>query len=255
MSPSDLEALLRDLKAGKVEIGEALKRLSAPPFEDLGFAKIDHHRQQRTGLPEVVYGPGKTAAELAKIFESLRGANQTALATRVEEAKAKAAIAAMSPTVQPWARYEAVPRLLHAGPPLVAKTRGTIAVVAAGTSDQPVSEEAARTLEIFGHPVERITDVGVAGLHRLIAVRDRLEASEVVIVVAGMEGALPSVVKGLISRPVIAVPTSVGFGAHFEGVVPLLAMLSSCASGVTVVNVDNGFGAACAAALINTVRG
>lgn len=254
MTPTDLRALLEGVAQGRVALSEAEAQLRKLPFEDLGFARLDHHRPLRTGLPEVIYGPGKTPEQLARSFDAFRQANETAIATRVDPAKAEQAMALMSPGTQAWARYEAEPRLLHAGPALTVKARGYVAVASAGTSDRPVAEEAARTLEILGHTVRRITDVGVAGIHRLLAVRDELEQACVIIVVAGMEGALPSVLKGLVSPPVIAVPTSVGFGAHFQGLAPLLGMLSSCAPGVSVVNIDNGFGAACSAALIATQK-
>lgn len=185
-------------------------------------------------------------------MEVIHARGQAALVTRVDPDKAKESLALLPAKLK--ARYEPVPRLLFLGEPLEDQGRGTIAVACAGTSDLPVAEEAARTAEIFGHQVERLQDVGVAGLQRILSVRDRLEAAEVVIVIAGMEGALPSVVKGLISRPTIAVPTSVGFGSSFGGVSALLGMLNSCAAGLTVVNIDNGFGAGYAAALINAKR-
>lgn len=220
------------------------------PYEDLDFARLDHHRPLRTGAPEVVYAPGKTAAQIARIVDAFVRVEQTALVTRLDEPKALDTLAALK-EAKSVARYEPVPRLLIAGPPLEVPGAHSIAVVAAGTSDLPVAEEAARTAEVLGFPVGRFTDVGVAGLHRLIDVRGEIEEARVVIVVAGMEGALPSVVKGLVSRPVIAVPTSVGFGANFGGVSALLGMLTSCTPGVLVVNIDNGFGAGYAAALLS----
>jgi NCAIR mutase (PurE)-related protein len=251
MRPDQLRTLLERVARGEVAVADAEARLASLPFEDLGFARVDHHRQLRTGAPEVVYGPGKTPEQIARIVESLRGHGATAIVTRVEGDKAERALAELSPAVRAESRHEPLPRLLVAGPGLPVQGRGSIAVVAAGTSDLQIAEEAARIAELLGNEVERITDVGVAGLQRLLAVRERLEAAEVVIVVAGMEGALPSVVKGLISRPVIAVPTSVGLGVSFEGVAALLGMLASCTPGVTAVNIDNGFGAGYAAALIN----
>ena len=233
---------------------DAQRALAELPFEDLGYARVDHHRHLRTGLPEVVYGPGKTAEEIAGIVTAFRAQRQTALVTRLDAPKAAEVRERLPAEVREEATYEARPRLLIAGPALEASCRGEIAVVAAGTADTPMAEEAARTVEVFGHPVRRITDVGVAGLHRILSVRETLEAAEVVIVVAGMEGALPSVVKGLITRPVIGVPTSVGFGANLSGVSALLGMLASCTPGMTVVNIDNGFGAAYAAVLMNTPR-
>lgn len=249
MQRKELHELLERVACGQTPPQEAARRLEMLPYEDLSFARVDHHRSLRTGAPEVVYGPGKTAAQIAQIVDAFARAGQTALVTRLDEAKASETLAALQ-EARDIARYEPVPRLLVAGPPIEVPGAQSVAVVAAGTSDLPVAEEAARTAEVLGFPVHRFTDVGVAGLHRLIDVRDELEASKVVIVVAGMEGALPSVVKGLISRPVIAVPTSIGFGANFGGVSALLGMLTSCAPGITVVNIDNGFGAGYAAALI-----
>ncbi len=239
---------------GATSVADARRTLADLPYEDLGFARIDHHRHLRTGLPEVVYGPGKTAQEIVAIVEAFRAKGQTALVTRIEGEKADDVMRTLASDVADVAAYEARARLLVVGPPLQAQYRGTIAVVSAGTADAPVAEEAARTVEVFGHPIHRIRDVGVAGLHRILSVREALEAAEVVIVVAGMEGALPSVVKGLVTRPVIGVPTSVGFGANFAGVSALLSMLASCTPGMTVVNIDNGFGAAYAAVLMNAVR-
>ena len=253
MTPQDLRLLLERLARGEATVQDAWARLARLPFEDLGFARVDHHRHLRTGVPEVVYGPGKSPEQIAPIVDAMVRAGQTAMVTRVEPEKA-AATQAILQDARGIAVYEPVPRLLVAGPPLPAEGRGTIAVVCAGTSDLPVAEEAARTAELLGNRVERFADVGVAGIHRLLAVRDALEAAEVLVVVAGMEGALPSVVKGLVSRPVVGVPTSVGFGANFGGVSALLSMLNSCAPGLTVVNIDNGFGAGYAASLINRAR-
>ncbi len=252
MKAEDVRALLQAVADGQTSPETAAQSLVHLPFEDLGFARVDHHRHLRTGLPEVVFGPGKTPEQISEIVASIRRTGQTALVTRVDPEKA-ATVLALSTTLSELT-YEPVPRLLLAGTPLVAKARGPIVVLSAGTADRPVAEEAARTVEIFGHPVTRICDVGVAGLHRLLAVREQLEAAEVLIVVAGMEGALPSVVKGLVSRPVIAVPTSIGFGANFGGLSALLGMLAACTPGMTVVNIDNGFGAAYAACLINAER-
>jgi NCAIR mutase (PurE)-related protein len=253
MTPDDVKRLLEGLAQGETTVEAALKRLSVLPFEDLGFARIDHHRHLRTGAPEVVYGPGKTPEQIAPIVDAMYRAGQTAMVTRLEPEKA-AATQALLREAAGVAVYEPVPRLLVAGAPMPEQGRGTIAVVCAGTSDLPVAEEAARTAELLGNRVERYADVGVAGIHRLFAVRERLEAAEVLVVVAGMEGALPSVVKGLVSRPVVGVPTSVGFGANFHGLSALLAMLNSCAPGMTVVNIDNGFGAGYAASLMNRAR-
>lgn len=254
MKPDDLRTLLEGVAAGTTPVVDAERSLAELPFQDLGFARVDHHRHLRTGLPEVVYGPGKTADEIAKIVQAIRGQNQTALVTRVDATKAADVLTRWPAEIAAEATYHDRARLLVSGPPLPAECRGSIAVVSAGTADAPVAEEAALTIEVFGHPVEQIRDVGVAGLHRILSVKDRLEAAEVVIVVAGMEGALPSVVKGLVTRPVIGVPTSVGFGANFTGLSALLGMLASCTPGLTVVNIDNGFGAAYAAVLMNSVR-
>jgi NCAIR mutase (PurE)-related protein len=218
----------------------------AESFVDLGFARVDTDRAQRCGFPEVIFGAGKTPDEVAAIGRVIVEKDGVLLVSRANEAQ-HAALVQVFPTAQWHARARCLTVELQPRP----KLHGAIGVICAGTSDQPVAEEASVTLEVFGNRVERITDVGVAGLHRLLAVRDRLEACNVLIVVAGMEGALPSAVAGLVSKPVIAVPTSVGYGASFGGIAALLGMLNSCGSGVTVVNIDNGFGAAYAAAQIN----
>ncbi len=254
MSPEDLTKLLTAVQAGDVSVDDASTRLSRLPFEDLGFARIDHHRHVRTGYPEVVYGPGKTPEQIAHIVDSIRKNGQTAIVTRVDTSKAETAESLLAPEHRADLSYDPTSRLFVVGEAMADAGRGKILVVAAGTSDLPVAEEAAQTAHLLGNVVERITDVGVAGLHRLLPTRERLEDAEVVIVVAGMEGALPSVVKGMISRPVIAVPTSVGFGASLGGIAALLGMLSSCSAGITVVNIDNGFGAGYAASLINRRR-
>lgn len=246
--------LLQEVATGEKSVEDAVSRLSDLPFEDLGYASIDHHRELRTGFPEIIYGSGKTVEQIVGIVGSISTRQQNVLVTRVEEEKSKAVLALLPEALLPSASIEPVSKLLYVGAPPENKGRGTVAVVCAGTSDIPVFEEAARTAELLGNEVIRICDVGVAGLHRLLPHRTRLEEAEAVIVVAGMEGALPSVVGGLISRPIIAVPTSVGSGANFGGVTALLAMINSCASGITVVNIDNGFGAAYAASLINRKR-
>jgi NCAIR mutase (PurE)-related protein len=215
------------------------------PFVDLGFARVDTDRVRRCGFPEVVFGGGKTPEEVAGIARVLVEKNGVLLVSRAREEHHQA-VAAIYPT----ARWHARARCLTVELEPWAKSAGLVGVICAGTSDLPVADEAAVTLEIFGNRVDRIADVGVAGVHRLLAVRDRLESCDVLIVVAGMEGALPSAVAGLVSKPVIAVPTSVGYGASFGGLAALLGMLNSCGSGVTVVNIDNGFGAAYAAAQI-----
>jgi NCAIR mutase (PurE)-related protein len=218
----------------------------AEPFVDLGFARVDTDRQRRCGFAEVVFGQGKTPDQVLAIAHTLLEHGRTLLVTRATAAHAEAVA-----RVWPATRWHEAARCITVELEPAKKLQGTIGVVCAGTSDLPVAEEAAVTLELFGNRVERITDVGVAGLHRLLAERDRLSACHVIIVVAGMEGALPSVVAGLVDRPVIAVPTSIGYGASFGGLAALLGMLTSCGSGVTVVNIDNGFGAAYAAAQIN----
>lgn len=214
--------------------------------EDLHFAKPDYDRQQRRGMPEVIYGAGKTASQIAAIMRALNAAGQNGFATRVTPEQAAAVQAEL-----PGAVYRAEARILTCDVVPLPEQQGKVAVLCAGTSDLPVAEEAAITAERLGVRVERIFDVGVAGLHRLLSRVDRLADARAIVVVAGMEGALPSVVGGLTDKPVIAVPTSIGYGASFQGLAALLGMLNSCASGVTVVNIDNGFGAGVAAALIN----
>jgi NCAIR mutase (PurE)-related protein len=245
VTPAQLESLLVEVAAGRVAPEAALDRLRHLPFEDLDFARIDHHRALRQGHPEVVFCAGKTVEQVVAICDRLADVNGAFLGTRATDAMA-AALAAHHPRLQ-WNSLGRTVYLPPDGP--VART-GTVLVVSAGTSDLPVAEEAAVTAEAFGHYVARLQDVGVAGLHRLLSASDRLHQADVLIVAAGMEGALPSVVGGLVKAPVIAVPTSVGYGASFGGLAALLAMLNSCASGVTVVNIDNGFGAAAAASRI-----
>jgi len=215
-------------------------------FVDLGFARVDTGRQERCGFPEVVFGAGKTPEQLADIARVLVDAHGVLLATRVDPAHYEAVLKTC-----PEAQWHPVARCISVERRPILKSGGTVGVICAGTSDLPVAEEAAVTLDVFGNRVLKISDVGVAGIHRLLAVRNQLEACVVLVVVAGMEGALPSVVAGLTSKPVVAVPTSVGYGANFGGLAALLGMLNSCGSGVTVVNIDNGFGAAYAAAQIN----
>lgn len=214
--------------------------------EDLHFAKPDYDRQQRRGMPEVIYGAGKTAAQIAAIMRALNAAGQNAFATRVTPEQAAAVRSEL-----PGVAYHETARILTCDVVPLPERKGKVAVLCAGTSDLPVAEEAAVTAERLGAAVERIFDVGVAGLHRLLSRMERFADARAIVVVAGMEGALPSVVGGLTDKPVIAVPTSVGYGASFQGLAALLGMLNSCASGVTVVNIDNGFGAGVAAALIN----
>jgi len=249
MDPERLRTLLQEVRIGATTPEDALTVLKSLPFDDLGFAKVDHHRHLRTGLPEVVYGEGKSADQIVQIATAILARGQNALVTRIDAAKAAVLCAAF-----PQARHHEAARVVAvviAEPQPVG--RGTIALVAAGTSDIGVAEEAGITAELMGNRVSRLYDVGVAGIHRLFAHRSSIDAASVVIVVAGMEGALPSVVAGLIDKPVIAVPTSVGYGASFGGLAALLGMLNSCAAGVTVVNIDNGFGAGVAAGLINRV--
>jgi NCAIR mutase (PurE)-related protein len=247
MDPERLRGLLSQVGAGTLSTDEALEQLKSLPFEDLGFAKVDHHRSLRTGFPEVIFGPGKTAEQIIEIARSLNDGAHNVLITRLDPDKVE-----QLRKVFPNLTYSAdarVATIIHRKPEI--SGRGPVLVVAAGTSDLPVAEEAALTAELLGNQVERVTDVGISGIHRLFAHREQLRAATVLIVVAGMEGALPSVVAGLVDRPVIAVPTSVGYGASFGGLAALLAMLNSCAAGVTVVNIDNGFGAGVAASLIN----
>jgi NCAIR mutase (PurE)-related protein len=248
LTPERLRALLAEVAGGTVAVDEAERRLAWAPVEDLDYARVDHHRALRQGFPEVVFGAGKTPEQLVGIAERIAARGEGFLATRVAvEAEAPLLRALPGVEINPLGRTAWLP----ATNPVERRTRGAILIVTAGTSDLPVAEEAAVTARAFGNPVERLTDVGVAGIHRVLAARDVLGSAAVVIVVAGMEGALPSVVGGLVSVPVIAVPTSVGYGAAFGGLSALLGMLNSCASGVTVVNIDNGFGAAAAASRIN----
>ncbi|HEY3012450.1 MAG TPA: nickel pincer cofactor biosynthesis protein LarB [Gemmatimonadales bacterium] len=246
MTAEQLEALLAEVAAGRIAPQAALERLRHLPFEDLPFARIDHHRALRQDHPEVVFCEGKTPEQVLAICERLAAASGSFLGTRAGEAVASR-LRARFPRVA-WNQLARTVHLPSAEQPK--RSGGTILVVSAGTSDLPVAEEAAVVAEVFGHPVERLVDVGVAGIHRLLAASEQLRRAKVIIVVAGMEGALPSVVGGMVPVPVIAVPTSVGYGASFGGLAALLGMLNSCAAGVTVVNIDNGFGAAAAASRI-----
>ena len=249
MNIRKLEDLLKKVKSGKTTLEEAKAQLKSLPFEDLGFSRIDHHRSLRKGFPEVIWGEGKTAGQIFSITKQLKTKGQNILITRLEERKAKA-IQRAFPKSRYYPNSKVLTYLTH---PVESKGKGTILVISAGTTDIPVAEEAAITAQFMGSRVETLYDVGVAGIHRLLSERQRLEAARVLIVVAGMEGALPSVVGGLVDRPVIAVPTSVGYGTSFGGITALLAMLNSCASGVAVVNIDNGFGAGYMASLINRI--
>jgi hypothetical protein len=250
MNPKDLHDLLSRFQRGETAIeavqADLLNHLRSQPYEDLGFARVDHHRSARKGFPEVVFGQGKTPSQVAAIAGRIVAHGHTLLITRTDAT----AFAAVQRAV-PDAVYHEQAHIIERRAGEIARGTGTILVAVAGTSDLAVAEEAAITAEVMNNPVDRLFDVGVAGLHRLLSARDRLDAARVVIVVAGMEGALPSVVGGLVRAPVIAVPTSVGYGASFGGVAALLGMLNSCAPGVAVVNIDNGFGAACIASQIN----
>jgi pyridinium-3,5-biscarboxylic acid mononucleotide synthase len=247
MTPSALLQLLAEVERGTTTPEAAASRLATLPFEDLGHTRVDHHRSLRTGLPEVIYAAGKTPEQTVAIFSSLAIDGVDVLATRVDAATAQVVLAKYpAATYNPTARTLALRQSSRSAE----EPQGNVAVICAGTSDLFVAEEAAVTAETFHTRVTRLYDVGVAGLHRLLAVREQLAAADVVIVCAGMEGALPSVVGGLVSVPVIAVPTSVGYGASFAGTTALLAMLNSCSPNVSVVNIDNGFGAAYTAVLI-----
>lgn len=249
MDADDLEKLLHQVHARKLPIAQALARLRDLPFEDLGFAKIDHHRALRQGFPEVVMGQGKQAKDIAAIVRVMQRRKSNVLITRLDDER----IAQLKRSRLGLQFNAAAHCATWSAKPIRVAGKGTILVVSAGTSDIPVAEEAAVTATVMGNSVERLYDVGVAGIHRLLGNRAKLDAAAVLIVVAGMEGALPSVVGGLVAKPVIAVPTSVGYGASFHGLSALLGMLNSCAAGVTVVNIDNGFGAGFAASLINRV--
>ena len=240
MRPEEVKSLLNDMQEGTTTIDDALKLLRRSPIEDLGFAQLDVHRELRQGIPEAVYAEGKTSEQVVAIARRLVDSTTSAvLATRASDETAAALLAEF-----PQAQNHAVARLVVVRSQAGTKDLGTVTIVSAGTSDLPVAEEAAITAETQGATIERINDVGVAGIHRLLAVQDRLHESDVVIVVAGMEGALASLVGGITAAPVVAVPTSIGYGASFEGLAALLAMLNSCAAGVAVMNIDNGFGAA-----------
>jgi hypothetical protein len=237
--------LLRQLEARQTTPEEVADGLARLPFEDLGFAKLDHHRSLRSGMPEVILAAGKTAAEVATIFSRLAASGVSVLATRATQEQYDAVRA-----VVPGAGFEQRARCITFRPSGAQVAAGRVAIVCAGTSDLPVAEEAAVTAELFGGEVTRIADVGVAGLHRLLAHLEQLRQADAIVVCAGMDGALPSVVGGLVEVPVIAVPTSVGYGAAFEGVAALLGMLNACSPNITVVNIDNGFGAGYVATLI-----
>ena len=246
MHADSIRKLFEEVRKGKLSPDEAVERLRYLPFEDLEFAKVDHHRLLRVGMPEVIFGQAKTPLQVAQIFTRLAKHGSNVLATRATQAQ----FAAVKKKV-PKAEYRERARAIVLRRDNEKYGKGTIAVVSAGTSDIPVAEEAAVTAEVMGNEVEHLYDVGVAGIHRLFAYRNSLTKARVVIVCAGMEGALPSVIGGLVGVPVIAVPTSVGYGAAFDGLAALLGMMNSCASNVSVVNIDNGFGAGYVASLIN----
>jgi NCAIR mutase (PurE)-related protein len=247
MDPRKLEDLLKRVKLGKTSVEKAIAQLKSLPFEDLGYARVDHHRSLRKGFPEVIWGEGKSSNQILSIMKEMKRKGQNVLITRLDEKKAKD-IQKAFPKCRYSPRSKVLTYLIH---PVRSEGKGTILVITAGTTDIPVAEEAVITAQFMGNHVETLYDVGVAGIHRLLSERERLEGARVLVVVAGMEGALPSVVGGLVDRPVIAVPTSVGYGTSFGGITALLAMLNSCASGVAVVNIDNGFGAGYMASLMN----
>jgi NCAIR mutase (PurE)-related protein len=249
MDTERLVELLNNVRQGRITVASAVTRLRHLPFEDLGFAKVDHHRALRQGFPEVVLGLGKDIEHIATIVRTMRRRKSNILVTRIEPEK----VSKLKRLRTGLKFHPAARAATWTSEPIKIRGKGTILVVCAGTSDIPVAEEAFVTAETMGNRVERLYDVGVAGIHRLLDNRPKLESAAVLIVVAGMEGALPSVVAGLIDKPVIAVPTSIGYGASFHGVAALLGMLNSCAAGVSVVNIDNGFGAGFAASLINRV--
>ena len=248
MTEEQLRQILSEIRSGALEEDKAVELLRNLPFQDLGFANVDHHRTLRQGFPEVIFGAGKTAEHVAGIVTAMKPGGHNILVTRANREQFERVRA-----IEPAAEFHEAARAIVVQQEEVVRGKGTVLVVSAGTSDIPVAEEAVITLRVMGNSVDVLYDVGVSGLHRLLDRRERLAAARVVIVVAGMEGALPSVVGGLVSAPVIAVPTSIGYGASFGGVTALLSMLNSCASNVTVVNIDNGFGAGMVASLINRV--
>ncbi|MGB5217716.1 MAG: nickel pincer cofactor biosynthesis protein LarB [Smithella sp.] len=249
MNHHDLKIILESIRDGKLEVADGVSKLKNLSYKELDCAKIDTHRELRVGYPEVIFCPGKTIEQIKTIVKAMLGGTSNILATRANEE-----IFAAVKEICPDASYNALARTITVIRKKIPASENYIAVVTAGTADLPVAEEAAVTAEVFGNRVERIVDVGVAGIHRLFDKLDLIREARVVVVVAGMEGALPSVVGGLVDKPVIAVPTSVGYGTSFQGVAALLTMLNSCAGGVSVVNIDNGFGAGCAASKINQLK-
>lgn len=241
-----IDKILKDLKRGRISTEKALDSLRCLPYEDLGFAKIDCHRELRRGFPEVIFGKGKTVEQIIKIAKSIISHDGLLLITHADE-KVYSKLKRLYPKI----KFEKKARLIYFRSTPPALKKGTVLIITAGTADLSVAEEARVTLEVMGNRVESLYDVGVAGLHRILDKRDILDKANVIIVIAGMEGALASVVSGLVSKPVIAVPTSVGYGASFQGIAPLLTMMNSCSPGIAVVNIDNGFGAGYFASLIN----
>ncbi len=258
MEDGKLRGLLEAVRDGSLDIDACMGKLRSIPYEDMGWACLDHHRRCRDILPEVVYGPGKSEKQLAEIVRRLDAAGGPLLVTRVGEKKAHGVQSILAGAVPPLnLEYSRQARALYleaVDSGVKVETRGYVLVVTAGTADIPVAEEACITLKVAGHEFRRIYDAGVAGVHRLLSRIDELAGASVIIAVAGMDGALPSVIGGLVAVPVIAVPASTGYGANFNGLAPLLTMLNSCATGVAVVNIDNGFGAAAVAAMINRER-
>jgi hypothetical protein len=248
MNQDQLRALFEQVRAGEISPAAATERMKHLPFEDIDFAKVDHHRALRHGMPEVIFGQGKTPEQIAAIAERLNARGQNVLATRVSPESAAAV-----QQILPEAEYHPLSRLVIVRREVKMLGKGQILVICAGTADLPVAEEARLVAELMGNEVVAVSDVGVAGIHRLLEQREKLWAARVIICCAGMEAALPSAVGGLVGCPVIGVPTSVGYGAHFNGLASLLSMLNSCASNVTTVNIDNGFGAAYVASLINRI--
>ena len=248
MNAATLKDLLEDVKRGSMPVDQALETLKDLPYADLGYAMVDHHRALRSGHPETIFSPGKTVSQIVGIARRLLEKDVNIMATRAERQVYDAL-----KTICDRVEYHEAARIVVMNRMPITPTRTTILVMCAGTSDIPVAEEAAVTAETMGNRVERLTDVGVAGIHRLLSNREKIQAASVLVVVAGMDGALPSVAAGLTDKPVIAVPTSIGYGASFGGLAALLTMLNSCANGVTVVNIDNGYGAGYAASMINRI--
>lgn len=249
MNETKLRELLEKIKTGDLSVNLGIEALRKLPFEDLGWACLDHHRHIREGFPEVVYGPGKTCEQLVDIVSRLIFVGGPVLVTRVSEEQSESVVQAI-----PAIEFHPIPKSLTWSGKISRhkpSNKGTVLVISAGTADLPVAEEACLTLELMGHPFKRIYDVGVAGIHRLLDHLDELRQASVIIAVAGMDGVLPSILGGIVSVPVVAVPSSTGYGANFQGLAPLLTMLNSCATGVAVVNIDNGFGAGAFAAMVN----